>query len=220
MRYPGLAAIRNIITEITYLDEEGQVATRNYNQYIDLNTTLLSTESETNALIIHKISTPEEFMNMQSGYAYELINDIDMSGYNWVPYDFNGNFDGKGHKISNLTYLEENEYSYTGFGIFSDLDGIFKNVYFENLYINIATDYSLYTEILCGKNGASLKNIMFSGNFNAKYDENGLNGVSVPYGDNIYAVDSFKLNDDNYKKLDYYDWAVILKENNKMIILV
>ena len=47
---------------------------------------------------------------------------------------------------------------------------------------------------------------MFSGNFNTKHDESN-SKIVEPYGDNIYAVDSFKLNDDNYPGL-----SVITKE--------
>ena len=143
-------------------------------------------------------------MNLESGKSYELIKDIDMSGYTWKMKDFNGYFDGKGHKISNLSYIEENEYDYGTFGLFGQLDGIFKNVHFDNLYINIATNYTLVTYILYSNyySNAQVENVFFTGNYNAKYDENALNTISFPSGNNIYAVGEFKLNNEDYPNLE------------------
>ena len=37
------------------------------------------------------------------GGAYRLMNDLDMSGVEWVPLAFSGTFDGGGHTLYNLT---------------------------------------------------------------------------------------------------------------------
>jgi hypothetical protein len=49
--------------------------------------------------------------HLESGIYFELTADIDLSSYsNWVPMGgvaeggFNGNIDGKGYKITNLTF--------------------------------------------------------------------------------------------------------------------
>ena len=194
------------VRSVKYIDENGAETVRNYQDNIILNTVFLDGEEGTNALVIHQISTPEELMNLESGKSYELINDIDMSGYNWVPYNFDGYFDGKGHKISNLSYIEETEYAHSYFGLFKTLRGVFKNIYFENLYVNVSTSTSGYltTYILYSdyNSNAIIENVMFTGNFNATYDKNGLNSVSVPSGNNIYAVGSFKLNNEDYPNLE------------------
>jgi hypothetical protein len=61
------------------------------------------------------ISTPEELQNMQSNHHYRLINDIDLTDFNWTPIDdFTGVLDGNGYTISHLNiignYLDENPY--------------------------------------------------------------------------------------------------------------
>lgn len=194
------------IRSVKYIDENGAETVRNYQDDIKLNMVFLDGEEGTNALVIHQISTPEELMNLESGKSYELINDIDMSGYNWVPYDFDGYFDGKGHKISNLSYIEETEYAHSYFGLFKTLRGVFKNIYFENLYVNVSTSTSGYltTYILYSNynSNATIENVMFTGNFNATYDENGTNDIAVPSGNNICAVGSFKLNNEDYPNLE------------------
>ena len=191
------------IKSVTYIDENGSIAVRKYEEELEINIAFLYGESETNALVVHSISTPEEFMNMERDKAYELISDIDMSGYVWKPYDFDGYFDGKGHKISNLSLIEDNEYTYLEFGIFTSMVGVFKNVYFENLYMNIKTKERVTTSILyINAYDLTLDNVFFSGNINITYQENATNDISVPSGNNIYAVEGLKLNQRDYPGLD------------------
>ena len=55
-----------------------------------------------------------------AGSVVELLADVDLAGVNWVPVaNFLGKFDGKGHKISNLTITME---SGSGAGLFGDYD--------------------------------------------------------------------------------------------------
>jgi len=95
-----------------------------------------------------KISTPQDLDSMRNNRArnvyYELTNDIDMTGVNWTPiayYDnstwisgFEGNFDGKGFRIKNLTI---NKSTGIYLGLFGQaFYGTIQNVGLENVTIN------------------------------------------------------------------------------------
>lgn len=53
------------------------------------------------------ISTPKDLVNMQYCTAktqfLQQANNIDLTGVTWTPYTFDGNFNGNGYSISNLT---------------------------------------------------------------------------------------------------------------------
>ncbi len=132
---------KNSISAIYYRDENNNSCVRNCTFTFDMDFALLDVDSDTDALIIKQVSTPEEFMNMNGNYIYELVNDIDMTGYAWESYSFSGYFDGKGHTISNLSYIYEseiNEYNGENFNILNvSSGGTFKNVYFKDIYLDI-----------------------------------------------------------------------------------
>ncbi len=50
-----------------------------------------------------EISTPEQLQNMQPGRDYILTQDIDMSGFDWTPFQYYGVLNGNGYTIRNLT---------------------------------------------------------------------------------------------------------------------
>ncbi|RIJ65318.1 GLUG motif-containing protein [Rummeliibacillus sp. POC4] len=95
------------------------------------------------------ISTPQELDNIRNNLKadYELANDIDMSDFgNWTPigyYDrktwvggFEGNFDGKGHIIKNLTVNKPSTNSLY-IGLFGQkFYGTIQNVGLENVSIS------------------------------------------------------------------------------------
>ncbi|WP_026675776.1 GLUG motif-containing protein [Fictibacillus gelatini] len=89
------------------------------------------------------ISTPQDLHNVRNNLtgAFELANDIDMSNFgNFTPIGttsapFKGTFDGKGHKIKNLSINVTSGYS----GLFSYVSTstvTIKNVGLENCNIN------------------------------------------------------------------------------------
>lgn len=138
------------IVSITYMDASGNETTRNYSDTIEVSYTDIEVDSDTNALLVHEVSTPEEFMNMKGCYLYELACDIDMTGYKWEPYIFYGYFNGKGHTIKNLSYIHEDEWKFSGdydkslliFNLFVLAQkSTFKNVFFENLYVDIDSTF-------------------------------------------------------------------------------
>lgn len=96
------------------------------------------------ALNPHKLQTPEDLMSMSSllqTYAYQpvcfrLMNDIDMSGYSWIPLDPTGErpifFEGGGHTISNLTCVATPSSIIEAPSFFAYLWGTCQNVTFKN----------------------------------------------------------------------------------------
>ena len=90
---------------------------------------------------IRYISTIEELQNLEDGYVYELTNDIDASGFKWIPYEFRGVIYGNGFKITSLSIVIENESTDEQFyGLFSKLsNGLISSIGLKDSYISIKT---------------------------------------------------------------------------------
>ena len=102
------------------------------------------------------------------GYYFKLTDDIDMSGVEWTPFNFNGVLDGAGHTISNMQMNQnmfdtagpaEGEYKSQQYeaGFFSRLvHAHIRNLYFENCSATIsanldpATKRDIYVGIVAG----------------------------------------------------------------------
>lgn len=114
----------------------------------------------------HHITTAEELFAISedpSG-SYILDNDIDLSGYEWIPVEFNGVFDGNGFAILNLrvnNVPDEVELTFDGnmkryesthfAGFFSICKGAsIKNATFLGMQINIDTDSDCYCAAIAG----------------------------------------------------------------------
>lgn len=121
------------------------------------------------------ISTPQELADIAKnpGGDYVLTSDIDMKGFNWVPFTFSGSLDGLGHTIYNL-YVDqpgaEHEVSVDGnrlkydtvfAGLFSQLDGAsVKDLTLLNIKVNVTTEENCFLGGLAGfARGASIENI-------------------------------------------------------------
>lgn len=87
------------------------------------------------------LSDPEQLADLNSYSDYWLDKDIDMTGFNDIKLNnFNGEFAGNGHKISNLTVTDATSYSSvpTEFGLFSfTARGFMHDVTFENVTYNV-----------------------------------------------------------------------------------
>lgn len=80
------------------------------------------------------VSSVDDLKNIQdTSYYYELTNDIDLSGINWVPVEFNGVLNGNGYSIKNMTYI--GEIPETGMGLFSTLSGVVCNLTVDNAFV-------------------------------------------------------------------------------------
>ena len=60
---------------------------------------------------------------------YVLVNDIDLSGIEWVPYSGYINFDGQGHTVSNLTIIRTDVSGEVNIGMFGALYSYYNNYY-------------------------------------------------------------------------------------------
>ena len=125
------------------------------------------------------IFTPEELQAMEETnvycYNYELMNDLDMTGYDFIPISFfSGSFDGNGYTISNLTINSDNA-SVGLFGVTRSAD--ISNVILEN--VNIVSTYpsSYCPECTGGLIGYGENTIVYrcsvSGSVTAEGDEIG-----------------------------------------------
>ena len=77
------------------------------------------------------------------GVYFKLYKDINLGGMEWAPigkndstYWFNGNFDGDGHTISNLTITQKTDGGFLG--LFGCSRGTIKNLFIKNVNINAA----------------------------------------------------------------------------------
>ena len=185
-------------TKINYTDNAGNHSVRDYIDTFYTNITFISPD-EDYAFKMYPISTAEEFLNMESGKAYELVNDIDLSGYHWSMREFNGYFDGKGHTVSNLSFTYETEKTHidnnAAVALYRNITGTFKNVYFENIYTSVEAKGHLSCRGLTIFNYATIENVFISGNFNInKNNEYGTNyDNSSSYS--LIPVGQLKLND-------------------------
>ena len=84
---------------------------------------------------IKYISTADDLKNMDDGYYYELANDIDLAGLEWVGGDFVGVFDGKGYSIKNMSFVGTVTGESACLGLFSTGTGIIQNVTIEEATI-------------------------------------------------------------------------------------
>lgn len=194
---------------IKYVDSNNNETVRNYSDKITLNFSVNTTGSRE----VIKVYTPEDFMNMNESKIYELANDIDMKGYKWKPYFFTGYFDGKGHTISNLTYVHkdnwtvdaENYINATSIMILSEYS-VFKNVYFKDIYFSTDTTAWYYSDIKlfnCKWTSDNLKyvikNVLISGVIYVK--SNGKVGdhlFTLP-SSTTYVVDGMTINEQKYE---------------------
>ena len=69
---------------------------------------------------IHSVEDLRAMAEAPSG-SYVLMEDLDMTGVEWIPVDFTGNFDGNGHAILNLTLTQP------GLGRADSQDGNYKS---------------------------------------------------------------------------------------------
>jgi len=131
------------------------------------------------------ISTPQDLHDVRNNLSgdYELINDIDMSGWgNFTPIGdsstrFTGLFDGKGFKIKNLSI----DVSTTYVGLF----GFTENATISNLAVvdaNVTSNMQNYVGILTGyTTNTTITNCYTTGQVTGQYGVGGLTG----YGDVI-----------------------------------
>ena len=130
------------------------------------------------ATIITSVAELQAVANNMAG-DYELGADINLSGVNWIPLgasadqsttpkEFTGTFDGKGHKILNLTINSNTRGENNMIGLFAELGGCtISNLVIENAHI---TDegYNPHVGILAGRayyTRPTISNVSVQGEF-------------------------------------------------------
>ena len=117
---------------------------------------------------------------------YHLINDIDLSGSDWVPLGddqikFTGIFDGQGHVVKNMTITGED---FEDNGLFGyAVDAVIVNVGMENTNINSNRSSSeTYAGGICGyisslQSSSIINNCYNTGTISASSSDNYLGGI-------------------------------------------
>lgn len=103
---------------------------------------------DTKATLV-KTRSDLEALDGQDGW-YQLANDIDLAGADWIPISFTGYLDGQGHAIKNMT-ITPASYAAAGGGDAGFMRGAatLRAVGFENPNVNIGTDAD-YKAVICG----------------------------------------------------------------------
>ena len=120
------------------------------------------TEAET---VVVEIRTPEQLQAMADDPegSYILMEDLDMTGFEWKPVDFSGSFDGNGHAILNLTLSQPGDvtadtydgnlkvYESSFVGLFGTLHNAgVKNLKLINVRSVVETDESCFMGAIAG----------------------------------------------------------------------
>lgn len=132
---------------------------------------------------IYLITSEDEFVGLSNyvnigndcnGLTFNLESDLDLSKIeHWTPiHTFNGTFDGKNHKISNLIIKKSYSDSVGLFGYVGD-SGIIKNV--NLLSANIET-YANDVGGIAGRNDGIISNCNFVGKLSGRWNIGGIAG--------------------------------------------
>ncbi|MBN2040498.1 MAG: hypothetical protein JW864_10670 [Spirochaetes bacterium] len=120
-----------------------------------------------------------QYTNWDLSDTYNLMADLDLSAYNWVPLGdgitpFTGTFEGNGHTISNLTIT--NTANYNGlFGYVNNITGTGGNIHSLQVTGNVSGGY--YTGGLAGYLiNAAISECSFNGSVTGTFYVGGLAG--------------------------------------------
>lgn len=92
-----------------------------------------------------ELKTSDELKKLQNGYIYEVKNDIDLIGIEWIPYDFYGVIRGNGYKIHNLSIVDGLQgYQESRMGLFCYFNGIIDNLHLSNIDYKSKKDNEIY----------------------------------------------------------------------------
>ena len=94
------------------------------------------------------IYSAEDLLNMDKGYHYSLMQDIDLSGIEWVGKNFYGVFDGNGYSIIGLSYVASSIVGDKKFGLFDYAIGVVNDLHFEEVTIIASFEQEDY--VYCG----------------------------------------------------------------------
>ncbi len=112
-----------------------------------------------------EITTVEELKNIEMNKSYILMNNLDLTGEEWVPLGtyrepYLGNFDGNGMTISNLTISIDNQYN----GLFGYVNGQVNDLKIIDFAIDYEAKLITFAGGLAGAISGHAYNIEVSGN--------------------------------------------------------
>lgn len=146
-----------------------------------------------NTLTVIDISNAEELKNIDEDGNYRLVNDIDISGEEWIPIEiYYGTFDGCDFTIKGLKITESED----SIGLFKTLRGKVKNLNLTDVQINCSGEGETIGAV-CGVNDGEIDNVSVNGTIDAPYYIN-VGGIA---GENYENV----LNCKNYCSVDAYE---------------
>ncbi len=115
-----------------------------------------------NSADIIEVSTIEQLSDVQNGNIYSLINNLDATGFSWIPKDFYGVIYGNGYSINNLSITVNNlSTSQQKIGLFTEFSGAIMDLKLNNTYISVNTkgDVMLGSIAALSKEYAQFSNI-------------------------------------------------------------
>jgi hypothetical protein len=108
-----------------------------------------------------EIRTPEELQAMTANGHYILMNDLDMTGFDWTPFNFYGYLDGNGYEIKNLTLNKGKSDSHSMlYAMFLEMRGTLRDIVLTNVNLDVTVigvdnsyfgSYSDYIALIAGK---------------------------------------------------------------------
>ena len=112
------------------------------------------------------IDSPEDFVNIKNHPKGEIIfvNDIDMTGVKYEPFEFSGTINGNNHKISNLTITSSN----SNVGLFTTNKGTIRKLSISNITINATSENASYVGALAGISTGTIGGVSVGGTINVK----------------------------------------------------
>ncbi|MCI8481867.1 MAG: hypothetical protein HFJ27_01990 [Clostridia bacterium] len=121
--------------------------------------------------VVNGISTVEELIAVNNDLLgnYVLLNDIDLSGIDWMPIgtpnsqSFEGTFDGQGYSIKNL-----NKPLFKSIGKESWEEAVVKNLNLENVSIDLPNEYDVGALAFTGYFSINVSNVKVTGNIRGK----------------------------------------------------
>ncbi len=148
----------------------------------------------------YSLKTSEDVQGIQHDLVgdYELMNDVDMIGLDFIPigYDidssigghvggkFNGSIEGRGYTISNVTITYDNRY--IGFISYAEINSELNNIALINTNSNSISS-NLYKGGLVGFNLGVITNSYITGNVSGRFYVGGLVGENRGDIENSYS---------------------------------
>ena len=115
---------------------------------------------------LYYVSDAEDFLDIKNHPSGEItfVNDIDMSGVEYTPFEFSGTLDGNGYTISNVNITTTS----TNAGLFTVNKGKIQDLKIKNITINSLNEKTSYIGALAGVSSGSVIDVSVGGTINSE----------------------------------------------------